>query len=96
MNIGDTVIVTGEYCRFKRGTKRLIQHMVTKATKAIYLGKTTLHEGTVLYGHGGDEPDSFMTENLVRVLVLQPLHATGQRYRKPFYAALEDVETNEQ
>ena len=91
MNIGDIVTVSGETLSLRRGHQRVVERIDTEPRKALYLGKTILYKGEVIFGDNEGDPNWLRVTGIVRVLVFQPLHKTGQRYRKPFYAMVEDV-----
>ena len=90
MGIGDPIVVEVELYRTRHDNKRVVKERNIKAVKCIYLGDTTLQEGTV---HGGYyeregsyyEPPYLKVTNTVPVSVVQRVPKVGKRFLKPFY-----------
>lgn len=90
MKIGDIVMVSGRMIQSTTyGGAKIVFHTRITPRRAMYLGKSIIYEGTVVYGF--DEPNHFEPSARHSVLVFQPLQNSGERYLKPFYALADDI-----
>jgi hypothetical protein len=93
MQIGDKVIAQHslvKHNRYCNGNKKSVTWVRSKrpAFTGMYLGTVTLYAGTVEPGDEYETPNFTRTGQIAAVAV-QPL--SGGRYRRPVYAAPEDV-----